>query len=221
MAFDKQSQHVSNLLAELREKESALLGQEKELQQCKQELDAFKAGNAGDDQRREERTLKDSNTESNICPQEIPPRSPCTNKQGPISHSEAPLSENQPSGSGMKDEVEADVLAELLSLRQENQVLQRTLLDLSASKTSTSLIPVNEGNQKNRDQVKQNPSTSNAPPMLAQWGEQEDTTGVVTSCEKESENGERSTEERVEAGCQPQIIQLQQQVLMFKLLLVI
>lgn len=43
MAFEKQSQHISCLLAELQEKESALLSQGEELQYCKRELDALKA----------------------------------------------------------------------------------------------------------------------------------------------------------------------------------
>lgn len=43
MAFEKQSQHISGLLAELQEKESALLSQGEELQHYKQELDALKA----------------------------------------------------------------------------------------------------------------------------------------------------------------------------------
>lgn len=42
MAFEKQSQHITGLLAELQEKESALLSQRKELLQCKQELDTLK-----------------------------------------------------------------------------------------------------------------------------------------------------------------------------------
>uniref|UniRef100_A0A3Q1FBT9 Si:dkeyp-115e12.6 n=1 Tax=Acanthochromis polyacanthus TaxID=80966 RepID=A0A3Q1FBT9_9TELE len=42
MAFEKQSQHISGLLAELQEKESALLSQAEELLQCKQELDVLK-----------------------------------------------------------------------------------------------------------------------------------------------------------------------------------
>ncbi|XP_063731822.1 centromere protein F [Eleginops maclovinus] len=42
-AFEKQSQHISGLLAELQEKESALLSQGKELQCHKQELDVLKA----------------------------------------------------------------------------------------------------------------------------------------------------------------------------------
>lgn len=212
-AFDKQSRHISGLLAELREKESALRSQEEELQRSKQELDAFRARKAGDDQRREERTLKESDTESNIGLQEIPPSSPHTNAQELLSDSKAASSDNQLSG--IKGEVEADVTAELLSLRQEK------LLDFNASKTSASLTPVDDGNQENQDQAKQNPSTGPAPPFLDQWGEPVDVSGVVTSCKEESEREERSTEERVEAGCQPQLIQLQQQVLiMFTLTLI-
>lgn len=49
MAFEKQSQHISGLLAELQEKESVLLSQEEELQRHKQELDALKAKNEGEE----------------------------------------------------------------------------------------------------------------------------------------------------------------------------
>ncbi|XP_023137769.2 centromere protein F isoform X1 [Amphiprion ocellaris] len=42
MAFEKQSQHISGLLAELQEKESALLSQGEELLRCKQALDVLK-----------------------------------------------------------------------------------------------------------------------------------------------------------------------------------
>ncbi|XP_062281959.1 centromere protein F isoform X2 [Scomber scombrus] len=48
MAFEKQSQHISGLLAELQEKESTLLSQGEELQLCKQELDALKAEKQGE-----------------------------------------------------------------------------------------------------------------------------------------------------------------------------
>lgn len=47
MAFEKQSQHISGLLAELQEKESALLNQGEELQRYKQELDALKGEKQG------------------------------------------------------------------------------------------------------------------------------------------------------------------------------
>ncbi|CAB1433249.1 unnamed protein product [Pleuronectes platessa] len=60
MAFEKQSQHISGLLAELQEKEGALLSQGEELQRYKQELQAFKAEKEvtklrNDDQRKESR----------------------------------------------------------------------------------------------------------------------------------------------------------------------
>lgn len=60
LAFEKQSQHISGLLAELQEKESALLGQGEELQLCKQELDALKAQKEEEEKkRREETTAKE------------------------------------------------------------------------------------------------------------------------------------------------------------------
>ncbi|XP_035525688.1 trichohyalin-like [Morone saxatilis] len=49
MAFENQSQHIAGLLAELQEKESALLSQGEELQRYKQELDALKAQKEGEE----------------------------------------------------------------------------------------------------------------------------------------------------------------------------
>ncbi|XP_035988335.1 centromere protein F-like [Fundulus heteroclitus] len=46
-AFEKQSQHILGLLAELQEKESALLSQGEELIRCKRELDVLKGENEG------------------------------------------------------------------------------------------------------------------------------------------------------------------------------
>lgn len=203
-AFDKQSRHISGLLAELREKESALHSQEEELQRYKQELDAFKACKAGDKHRREERTLKESDTGSNIGPQEIPPSSPGTNTQEPISDSEAPSSDDPLPGSGVKGKLEAGTAAEPLSLRQENQLLRKEVVRplSNASKTCASLTPVDDGKQENQEQEKRNPSTSPTLPILDQWGEPADVTGFVASCVEELERRERSTEE-----------QLQQQVL--------
>lgn len=208
-AFDKQSRHISDLLAELREKESALRSQEEELQRCKQELDASKPHSAeGDQGTREERTLKECNSDSSAGPQEIPATSSHTNNQESVGESEAPSSENQLTGSGVKGQVEADATAELLSLRQENQLLQKKLIDLGASKTSASLMPVEDENQENQDQAKLNLSSSPAPPILDHRGEPADVTVGMTSCGEES-----AGEERMEDGCQIQINQLQQQVL--------
>lgn len=60
MAFEKQSQHISGLLAELQDRESTLLRQGEELQRYKQELHTFKAQKEGEvKKRREEMTVKD------------------------------------------------------------------------------------------------------------------------------------------------------------------
>lgn len=217
-AFDKQSRHISDLLAELREKESALHAQEEELQRCKQELNASTAHKAEDDQRREQRKLKESNTDSSTGPQEIPPRSPHTNDQEALCDSEAQSSENQLSGSGVKGQVEADVTAELLSVQQKNQLLKKELLDFNTSQTSASLIPVEDRNQENQGQAKQNLASSPVPLVLDHRGEPVDVTVGVTSCEDASVGEERSREERMEDGCQTQVNQLQQQVLIMFIL---
>ncbi|XP_034398959.1 centromere protein F isoform X2 [Cyclopterus lumpus] len=57
MAFEKQSQHISGLLAELQEKESILLVQGEELQRYKQELDARKADKEGEEKKRREEMI--------------------------------------------------------------------------------------------------------------------------------------------------------------------
>lgn len=56
-AFEKQSQHISGLLAELQEKESILLVQGEELQRYKQELDAHKADEEGEEKKRREEMI--------------------------------------------------------------------------------------------------------------------------------------------------------------------
>ncbi|XP_010774055.1 trichohyalin-like, partial [Notothenia coriiceps] len=57
MAFENQSQHISGLLAELQEKDSALLSQGEELQQHKQELDVLKTHS--EEKKREGMTVKE------------------------------------------------------------------------------------------------------------------------------------------------------------------
>lgn len=59
MAFEKQSQHISGLLAELQEKESAILSQGEELQHYKQELEALKAKKEQEQKTVKEMTVKE------------------------------------------------------------------------------------------------------------------------------------------------------------------
>lgn len=59
-AFEKQSRHISGLLAELQEKESALLSQGEEVQRYKLELDTIRSQKErGDTKTREEMPVKD------------------------------------------------------------------------------------------------------------------------------------------------------------------
>lgn len=57
MAFENQSQHISGLLAELQEKDSALLSQGEELQRHKQELEVLKTHS--EEKKREGMTVKE------------------------------------------------------------------------------------------------------------------------------------------------------------------
>ncbi|KAM7000008.1 uncharacterized protein LKV04_004982 [Tautogolabrus adspersus] len=71
MAFEKQSQHISGLLAELQEKESVLHSQGEELQRHKQELIALKAKIKGEEQdRRKELTVKEDGKQLEETPHE-------------------------------------------------------------------------------------------------------------------------------------------------------
>lgn len=228
MAFDKQSQHISGLLVELREKERALLSQDEEVQRYKQELDTLKTHKEAEDNRgREEMILKELNTQSNTGPQEIvTPDAQKPERATDNRDSEAQLSKEQLSGSNThkiveplctQDKATADVTAELLSLCQESQLLQKNVLDLNISKTSSSLISTE--NKIQEEQVQESQNTGGpALPCVNERGEPGDTTAVlsqlqnVMSCEKESEREKRRTEEELEALHQPQINQLQQQV---------
>ncbi|XP_034036763.1 centromere protein F isoform X4 [Thalassophryne amazonica] len=67
-AFDKQSQNISDLLAELQEKECSLSSQGEELQRCRQELDALKAEKEGEKKTQieeKDKELKESEKQEN------------------------------------------------------------------------------------------------------------------------------------------------------------
>lgn len=75
MAFEKQTQHISCLLVELQEKESALLSQGEELQHYKQELDTLKAQREEEEKkRREEMTVEGRDGEQKEEAQEEGPQ---------------------------------------------------------------------------------------------------------------------------------------------------
>ncbi|AWP11952.1 putative centromere protein F-like [Scophthalmus maximus] len=203
MAFDKQSRHISGLLAELQEKESALLSQGEELQQCKQELDAFMAEKevkgVGGEARREERrneksedTIelqsneeKDSvvtvHTTSSLADAgstaqreegqtktaaETPTLVSSEEDDEALLFGERPGSVDSQTESShecilsecSQDGATADVVAELLVLRQENQLLKQRIKALTVSDTNSLALQTDRKNRE--DKQSQNPGNA-------------------------------------------------------------
>ncbi|XP_039975503.1 trichohyalin isoform X2 [Xiphias gladius] len=216
MAFEKQSQHISGLLAELQEKENTLLSQGEELQQCKKELDALKAKTAvkevEDVDQREVRQneklvettelqpneekectvtfhITNSLADGDSTPQRDAdqPKTVTSDAQTPRpvsseEENEALLLGEQRPGSVDSDKTEsnhdsacvmeeskggqdggaADMVAELLALQQENQLLKQRIKGLTVSKTSSLALQTDSENQE--DPVQQSQNTGNAVP---------------------------------------------------------
>lgn len=276
MAFEKQSRHISGLLVELQEKESALLSQGEELQRYKQELDAFKAQKEGEEKkRREEMTVKDgedgeqkeeareersvemlglqpneekessvtffttnslADSESNAQRDAGQPEIVTSDAERPtpFSDNEALRSGEEHPGSVESDHTQsnydigetecgpdgatADVAAELLALRQENQLLKQRISGLNMSKTSTPVMDTENEHQED--------TVDGALPCLTEPRSPSEPYGITAeerrsplqnarSCEEEVGDLEREdgrTEEELRAVRQPQIDRLQQQV---------
>ncbi len=280
MAFEKQSQHISGLLAELHEKETALLSQGEELQRYKEEVDALKAEKEGEEKkRREEMTVEeeqkeevqderlvemsglqtnqekestvtllttnsladsDSNAQRDAGPPEIVISD--AERPTPISNNEALWSREPHPDSVDSDKAHkrnhdsvcamgetkcvqdggtADVVAELLALRQENQLLKQRIEGLSVSDTSAPVLHTDSENQEvNQGQITGHAALSclveRRSPSVPK-----DITSPLQNV-KRSENGggdletedrkTTRTEEELEAVCQLQINRLEQQV---------
>ncbi|XP_026186422.1 centromere protein F isoform X2 [Mastacembelus armatus] len=215
MAFEKQSQHISGLLAELQEKESALFSQGEELQHYRQELDALKAEKEQEVQKRteeimvrevengdkkgetrDEKTVEisalqlnlekgltllsrssmvdyDSNVQTDVDQPKIV--TPETLVSG-ATDSKALLLQEQHPGSVESDETQGvhhstfvvgetkhsedggntDVIAELLALRQDNQLLKQRIKALTVSETSNPEIQTYCENQEVPVEQRQN-----------------------------------------------------------------
>ncbi len=214
MAFEKQSQHISGLLAELQEKESVLLSQGEELQRSKQELDALKAQKGGEERKvkevkdgeekekaRDKRSVETSGLKPNHekesvvtslttnLPAEMDSNAQKDEPEIVTTDSEKPaiISDNEALWSGeqhlvsvdsdktqishdsagvmgktecSQDGQTADLGAELLALRQENQLLIQRILSLTLSDTSNPALHTDSENQK--EPVNQSHNTGNA-----------------------------------------------------------
>ncbi|KAM6952677.1 uncharacterized protein PEZ65_014130 isoform 2-T2 [Lycodopsis pacificus] len=197
-AFENQSQHISGLLCELQEKESALVIQGEELQRYKQQLDARKSDEEEEEKRRreevmvkevedgeqqeetrDERSEEISGLQSNqecpvtvlIKPTPISDESDNeglrTGDQHPGSQDETLSDQSNHDSACLVGETEssqeggtADMVAELLALRQENEVLKQAMEDWNVSDTRTSALHTDR--EKQEDQVKQSQNTGNA-----------------------------------------------------------
>lgn len=263
MAFEKQSQHISGLLAELQDRESTLLRQGEELQRYKQELHTFKAQKEGEvKERREEMTVKDveevEQTEEaqekrslGLLSNQERESSVTLNVTNSLADSESnaerdasqqgivtSYAERQHPGSDKtqrnhdcgeivcsKHGSTTDMAAELLGLRQNNQLPKQKELGLNISKTSTTLI--NTEHEQKEDPVKTSQNTEHAAlPCMKESGSSSEPCDLtakahdsplqnVGSAEEKvgglmKEDG--STKEELESVSQPQINRLQQQV---------
>ncbi|XP_040904404.1 centromere protein F isoform X2 [Toxotes jaculatrix] len=280
MAFEKQSQHISGLLAELQEKESALLSQGEELQRYKQELYALKARKEAkevedDDQRdkgRHEKPVETTDLQPNkekdcavtfhttssltdgdaIAPRDADqPKTSDAQTPTPFSsegENEALLLGEQRPGSVDSDKTEsnhdsacvmeetecsqvggtADMVAELLALRQENQLLKQRIEGLTISDTNTLVVQTDSENQE--DVVKHSKSNGNSslsclteqrPPSVQNDTNVEGQESLLQNESRRQDEGgdltredKRKTraEEELEEVCQLQINHLEQQV---------
>ncbi|XP_071362910.1 centromere protein F isoform X2 [Trachinotus anak] len=199
MAFEKQSQHISGLLAELQEKESALLSQGEELQRCKQELDILKAEK--EVKERDEKSVEITELQPNeekVCA--VTPHTTASLTDGdstalrdaaqpktvtsdaetptPVSSEEDNEAWEQRPGSVDSDKTEsnhdsacvmeetergqdgraADVVAELLALQQENQLLRQKIEALTVSDTSSRTL---QTDREKQETFKQSQNTGN------------------------------------------------------------
>ncbi|XP_017263922.1 centromere protein F isoform X2 [Kryptolebias marmoratus] len=214
LAFEKQTQHIAGLLAELQEKESALFSQGEELMRCRQELDVLK---------KEEKQRDDKFTEtSELQPEQEKERDVTFHTADPLADvnvrddtsqpktetrdaetsgaggdSEAVTSEKQqPVSADLKktetcresawevaedrcsqNEGTADMLAELIAVRRENQLLKQKIEDLSVSDTENPTLQT----ENLEESVKQ----SQSPASLTQLGEQGTKNDILTE-EQES-----------------------------------
>ncbi|KAM7417510.1 hypothetical protein PAMA_017244 [Pampus argenteus] len=279
IAFQKQSQHISGLLDELQEKESALLSQGEELQRCKQELDALKAEKEGgeiavkeveDKEPKEEKQERESQDDL-VEPSEFQPNEEkkCTvtffttsltdtnsnvqkdtgqpeivtsdaEKPTPVSsevdNSTNALSEarRRSSMDSMKTETECGqnggttgVVAELLALQQENQLLKQRIEALLVSDTNTLALHTSSENQEGLVEQGQNTGnvtlscskeqkTPNVPSDVTTEARQSPLLNMRSEDKGQSlEREDKSTagaDKEAEAASQLQIDHLQQQV---------
>lgn len=244
MAFEMQSQHISGLLAELQGKESALLSQTEELQQCKQALDVLKAKTEvkeKDESSAETTELQpdeendctinyETTTSVAVCDSTAQGDADQPKTETPEGETPTPVSSEEDSealllgrpGSVDSDKTEsnhdsacvlleetecgqdggaADVVAELLALKQENQQLKQKIAGFTVGGGSSSCSSLASqtvsGNQE--EPFKQSQNAGNAAlPCLTEpkpTSEQNDITAEVQESRLQTERRRRREDE--------------------------
>ncbi|KAG7214352.1 hypothetical protein INR49_023130 [Caranx melampygus] len=230
-AFEMQSQHISGLLAELQGKESALLSQTEELQQCKKELDVLKAKDR--DERSAVTTELQPNEEKDctinyetttsvaVCdstaqrdadqPKTVTPEAETPTPVSSEEDSEALLlgrpgsvdsdktESNHDSACVLLEETEcgqdggaADVVAELLALKQENQQLKQKIAGFTVGGSSSLASHTVSGNQEDPFKQSQNAGNAVLPCLMEQrpTSEQNDITAELQKSRLQRERRE-------------------------------
>lgn len=227
--FEKQSQYIVCLLAELQQKDSAFLSLEAQLQHCKQEFELFRSQREKEENNtthdedgqqklmaQEESSLESSGLHSE---QEQGPLTDERDRATPVSDAEASRSDDQRARTGKVDQrshdgdevefsqaLEADLAAGLPALQQDQQLLQKEASAL-----------------KHPDRVQNHSPLSAALPCRAEPGSAprprdvtaEDDLQIERSCDKERGDLERmdeGIEGALKAACEPEINHLQEQV---------
>uniref|UniRef100_UPI0037E7E456 centromere protein F n=1 Tax=Semicossyphus pulcher TaxID=241346 RepID=UPI0037E7E456 len=257
MAFEKQSQHITGLLAELQERESALLSQGEELQRHKQELDALKALKKGEKmtvegvedgeqiiETRDKSLVEISglkpSQENSLADGESHAQRDAGLQEIVTSDAERPtiLSEDEELWSGeqhpdavkagqtlsnlhsacVKGETEhrqdggtSDMGAEMLALRQENQLLKQRIESLTASNTNTLASHTHSENLKLEQKALSVPNDVTAEARetpLQSVKRSKDEGGDLDREDKRT----LKAEEELEPESELQIVHLQQQV---------
>ncbi|XP_034546257.1 centromere protein F [Notolabrus celidotus] len=213
MAFEAQSQHISGLLAELQEKESTLLRQGEELQRHKQELDTLKATKKEEKQeRREELTVEEHGKQKEETQDEGSGETPGLEEHH---HPDSGNTLSDADSSSVIRETESsqdgrtlDVAAELIALREENQLLRKRIDGFPDSAANTPEVHTDGKNQQ--DTARKIPNTGDAA-VSRLFEHKEPLLADINALEQE-DRGTSKVEREQEAESELQIVRLQQQV---------
>lgn len=222
--FEKQSQYIICLLAELQQKDTTLLSLQEKLQQHKQELELLKSQQEGEGcaltfEGQKQVGQEESPLEAVRCEADRLTPVSGTSRCGEQQRSD------QTERSHNREEVEFiqdGAAAELAALQQEQQLLQQ---EISERDNSGDGSQGRHPEEKNQDRL-QNQSPVSALPCLVDLRSPPGLHDVTTKAEKQTERScdeeqeglqreDEGIEAELKAACEPEINRLQEQVIFF------